>query len=165
MHGNKITQYLQNYKRHEFDQRHSRKLLYSSTSYIQVENTKTTRLLFKGSWILPYFWHSNWQIDIHISEKVAKPNFLESPQESLKIRQNSYQLGHPLRNNGPFKNMKNWRLLFQKTNCWHLEYLMNQIFGQRFIILEKLRYRGQLLLKLRAVEVATSFHWISSRST
>ena len=27
---------------------------------------------------------------------------------------------------------------------------MNQIFGQRFIILEKLKYRGQLLLKLSA---------------
>ena len=35
---------------------------------------------------------------------------------------------------------------------------MNQIFGQRFIIFEKLRYMGQLLLKLRAVEVATSVH-------
>ena len=27
----------------------------SSISYIQIENTKTTRLLFKGSWILLYF--------------------------------------------------------------------------------------------------------------
>ena len=35
---------------------------------------------------------------------------------------------------------------------------MNQIFGQRFIIIEKVRYMGQLLLKLRAVEVATSIH-------
>ena len=34
---------------------------------------------------------------------------------------------------------------------------MNQIFGQRFIMFEKLRYRGQLLLKLRAAEVATFF--------
>ena len=58
-----------------------------------------------------------------------------------------------------------WRLLFHKTNCWHLESLMNQIFGQRFIIFEKLRYMGQLLLKLLAVEVATSADWISSRST
>ena len=30
--------------------------------------------------------------------------------------------------------------------------------GQRFIIFEKVRCRGQLLSKLRAVEVATSFH-------
>ena len=49
LHGNEIVQYLQNYKRHEFDQGHSRKLLQSSTSYIQIENTKTIRLLFKGS--------------------------------------------------------------------------------------------------------------------
>ena len=27
----------------------------SSISYIQIENTKTTRLLFKGSWILLSF--------------------------------------------------------------------------------------------------------------
>ena len=27
----------------------------SSISYIQIENAKTTRLLFKGSWILLYF--------------------------------------------------------------------------------------------------------------
>ena len=56
----------------------------------------------------------------------------------------------------PFSNTK---------KCWHLEFLMNQVFGQRFIILKKMKYRGQLLLKLRAVEVDTSFHWISSRST
>ena len=49
LHGKEIVQYLQNYKRHEFDQSHSRKSLQSSTSYIQIEITKTTRLLFKGS--------------------------------------------------------------------------------------------------------------------
>ena len=54
--------------------------------------------------------------------------------------------------------------LFFKKYCRHLEFLMNQIFGQRFIIFEKVRCRGQLLLKLRAVEVTTLFHWISSRS-
>ena len=47
-----------------------------------------------------------------------------------------------------------WRLLFPKKDRWHLEFLMNQIFGQRFIILEKVRCSGQLFLKLRAVEVA-----------
>ena len=79
--------------------------------------------------------------------KSCKTNFLESPQESLKICQNSYQQGHPLRNNGPLKIWKIcvfWRLLFQKANCWHLEFLMNQIFGQRFIIFKKMRYRGKL---------------------
>ena len=29
---------------------------------------------------------------------------------------------------------------FKWKNCWHLEFLMNQIFGQRFIILKK--YKG-----------------------
>ena len=57
-----------------------------SISYIQMKNTKTTRLLFKGNWILTYFWHSRWHYFGYISGKVAKPHFLESPQESLKIR-------------------------------------------------------------------------------
>ena len=48
LYENQIVQYLQNYKRHEFDQGHSAKL-------IQMENTNTTRLLFKGNWILTYF--------------------------------------------------------------------------------------------------------------
>ena len=51
--------------------------------------------------------------------------------------------------------------LFQNKNCWHFEFPMNQLFGQRFIKFETLRYRNPLLLKLRAVKVATSFHWIS----
>ena len=56
-----------------------------------MENTKTASLLFKGSWILTYFWHSSWHYFGYISEKVAKPHFLESLQESLKIHKNSYQ--------------------------------------------------------------------------
>ena len=80
-----------NYKRHEFDQGHSRKLLQSSTNYIQIGNTKTTRPLFKGSWVLLYFWHSNWHYFGYISGKVAKPDFLENPQNYLKTRQYSYE--------------------------------------------------------------------------
>ena len=41
---------------------------------------------------------------------------------------------------------------------------MNQIFGQNLGIFEKLEYMSQLLLKLRAVEIATSFYLILSRS-
>ena len=41
---------------------------------------------------------------------------------------------------------------------------MSQIFGQSLIIFQKLRYRCQVLLKVRAVEVGTSFYWISLRS-
>ena len=132
-------------------------------SYIQMKDTKTTRLLFKGSWILLYSLHSNWQNFGYISGKVGKPHILESPLKSLKTRQNPYQKGHPLRNNDRLKHEKcvfYWRFFFQTKNCWHFEFLMNQIFRQRFIILEKLRYRGLLLLKLRVVEVATLFHFI-----
>ena len=46
MHGNEIVQYLQNYKRHESGKGHSRKPLYSSTSYIQLKNTKTKAVEF-----------------------------------------------------------------------------------------------------------------------
>ena len=47
----------------------------SSISYIQIENTKTTRLLFKGSWNLPYF---DTQIDITLAvfwEKLQNHTF------------------------------------------------------------------------------------------
>ena len=37
--------------------------------------------------------------------------------------------------------------IFNESNIW-----------ERFIIFEKLRYMGQLFLKLRAVEVITSVH-------
>ena len=30
---------------------------------------------------------------------------------------------------------------FKSKNCWHLEFLMNQIFGQSFIIFKKVSYR------------------------
>ena len=46
---------------------------------------------------------------------------------------------------------------FGKKYCRHLEFLMNQIFGQRFIIFEKVRYRGQLLLKLRPSKLLLHF--------
>ena len=106
MHGNKIVQYLQNYKRHEFDQSHSRRFLYSSTSYIQMENTETTRLLSKGSWILPYFWHWNWNNFGYISGKVAKLHFL---RKSTEVSQNTpifILIGPPTTNNGPLKIRK-----------------------------------------------------------
>ena len=39
-----------------------------------------------------------------------------------------------------------------------MEVLINQIFGQSFIIFKKLRYEGHLLLKLGVAKVATSFY-------
>ena len=52
-----------------------------------------------------------------------------------------------------------------QTTLFRIPTETSQMFGQRFIIFEKLKYRSQLLLKLQAIEIATSFHWISSRST
>ena len=91
--------------------------------------------------------------------KVSKLHFLEIPEKSLKTRQ--------LQNNGPLKNGKIcdfWRPCFRNKNCWHPEFLMNQIFGQRFTTFETMRYSCSVMLILRAAQVATSFHWLSSRS-
>ena len=131
-----------------------------------VENTKSVRLFFKGSWILLYFWHLNWHNFGYISGKFAKPHILESPQKSLKTRQHSYQHRHPLRNNDP---LKTWKICFFGGSFFKIK--IADILNFRWIkyldksIFEKLRYRGLLLLKLRTIEVATSFHWISSRWT
>ena len=46
---------------------------------------------------------------------------------------------------------------FFNKNCWHLEFLVNQIFGQRFIIFEKLRYIGQLLLNYELSKLLLQF--------
>ena len=130
-----------------------------------MKNTKTTRLLFKDTWILTYFWHSHW----HYFGKSCKTTPFRNPTEVCQSSSTFISIGCPLQNNSL---LKIWKIcvffggsFFKWKNCWHLEFLMNQIFGQRFIVFKKMRYRGQLLLKLRAVEVATSFHWISSRST
>ena len=96
-----------------------------------MENTKTTRLYFKGRWILAYCWHSDWHNFGYVLEKVTKLHFLESPQKSLKTNQRSYQYGHPLRNNGP---LEKWKIcvffcgsskqklltfwIFNETNIW-----------------------------------------------
>ena len=95
----------------------------------------------------------------YILGKVAKLHFLQSPQKSFKTSRHSHK-------KRPLKKIKKLCFFggsfFKVTFFWHFEFLMNQIFGQRFILFEKWRYRSQLLLKLRAAEVATLFHWISS---
>ena len=112
---------------------------------------------WKGRWILPYFWHSNWHYFGYISGKVAKLHFLEISQNTPTF----ISIGPLIAKSWPFKHMK--KLCFFGKDFFFKKKLLT--FGQRFIIFEKLRYGGQLLLKLRAVEVATSFHWISSIST
>ena len=44
-------------------------------SYIQIENTKTTRPLFKYSWILLYFWHSKWQLWLYFGKSCKTTRF------------------------------------------------------------------------------------------
>ena len=53
-------------------------------------NPKATHLLFKGSWILTYFSHSNWHNFGCVVGKAAKPHFLKTRQKPLKTRQHSY---------------------------------------------------------------------------
>ena len=56
-----------------------------------MEDPKTARLCFKGSWILATF---DIHIDItfsYIMRKNTKLHFLESQQKPLKTRQHSYQ--------------------------------------------------------------------------
>ena len=88
LHGNEIVQYLQNFKRHKFDQGHSRKLLESSTNYIQIENTKTTIYFLKRVKFCPIF---DIQIDITLLYfgKSCKSTLFRNPTE-LKTRQHSY---------------------------------------------------------------------------
>ena len=62
----------------------------------------------------------------------------------------------------PFQKIKNlwffWRFFFRNKVCCRFEFAMNQIFVQRFIIFEKLRYSSKLLLKLQAVKVGISLN-------
>ena len=98
-----------------------------------MENPKITCLFFKGRSILAYFRHSNWHNFDYSLRKVAKLHILESSQKSLN-RVNGHN------NNGPLKSKKVaffWRLFFQNKNCWHFEFLMNQIYGPKFISLKK----------------------------
>ena len=67
---------------------------------------------------MSYFWHSYSHNFDYICGKVTKLHFLE--------------------NSDVWKNEKNvfFEAIFSKRNCLHLEFLMNQIFEQRFIIFE-----------------------------
>ena len=53
---------------------------------------------------------------------------------------------------------------FQNKNSGHLQFSITQIFRLMFIIFEYLTYIGQLLLKLRAVELAILVHLITTDS-
>ena len=85
-----------------------------------MEDAKTTRRCLMVTEFRATF---DIQIDIIwviFWNKIVKLHFLGSPQKSLKTCQHLHQYGHPLRNDGPFKKMKNlyfWWLLFQNEKC------------------------------------------------
>ena len=133
----------------------------SSISYIQIENTKTTSLLFKGSWILLSFLTLKLTSLWLYFGKSRKTKHFRKPTEVFQNKSTLISIGYPLRNNDHLKTWEIcvfWRFFFQNKNWWHFEFSMNHIFGQRFIIFGKLRNRVLLLLKLWALEVVTSFH-------
>ena len=80
--------------------------------------------------------------------KSCKTTLFGKPREVYQNTSTFISIWLPITNQQPFKNMKNLCFLAtsfsNKKNCCHLEFLMNQVFGQRFIILKKMRYRGQL---------------------
>ena len=90
MHVSEIVYYLENYKCHEFHQGRSQKLLYSSTSYIQIKNAKTTCLLFKGSWILLSFL--TFKLTWLYFEKSCKTTLFRKPTEVKMGRRTCYFL-------------------------------------------------------------------------
>ena len=90
-------------------------------------------------------------------EKSCRTTLFRKQTEISQSTSTFISIGHSLRNNGSLKIWKICvflRFIFQNKSCWHFEFLLNQISGQKSIIFAKFKYRGQLLLKLRAVEVA-----------
>ena len=119
------------------------------------------------SWTRPfccYFWHSNCHNFDYILGKVAKLSFHKA-HRSLSKQANVHINRPPLRNTGPLKKWKNvfWRLFFKIKIAQFWIYNKSNIWV-KFYHAWKKGYRGQLLLKLWSIKVATSFHWISTRS-
>ena len=71
--------------------------------------------------------------------KSCKTTLFRKPTEVSQNTPTFISIGPPITKSRSFKNMKNlcffWWLLFLEKSYWHLEFLNNQIFGQRFIIL------------------------------
>ena len=97
----RVSPNFQNYKCHEVDQCHSKKLLWSSTSYISIENTKRTCLLFKRAvkfW--PTFYVQTSITLVIFWEKLQNYTF----REPTEVSQNKPTFTSK---NGPLKNEKN----------------------------------------------------------
>ena len=83
----------------------------SSISYIQIENTKTTRLLFKGRSILLYFLTFKLaQLWLHFGKSCKTTKFrkpTEVSQNASTVKSFKF-LVHPRQNGGPVKSLQNW---------------------------------------------------------
>ena len=95
-----------------------------------MENTKTTRLLFKGSWILTYFWHSSWHYFGYIFRKITqKYSFngqyswrrrIISSNWNLLKNYEKYFLFHLNKLNTSFANqILHILFIFTKPNVWY----------------------------------------------
>ena len=79
------------------------------------------------------FWSTfDIQVDITLAIFWKK---LQNPQKSLKTRRTYYEITAPWKNE---KFLFSLACFFQNKNCWHFEFIMNQIFRQKFIIFENL---------------------------
>ena len=117
------------------------------TSWIWPRTFNKT-LLFKGSWILTYFWYSRWNYFGYISGKVAKPHFLESPQVSQST--STFILtGLPITN---FKNMKNLCFLAAPfsnekiANIWNFQWI--KYLGKGLSYLKKWSMEGSAIVQI-----------------
>ena len=116
------------------------------------------RLVSKDHWISSCFYYLN----LHFGEK-CETRFLQKPTGVSQNLPTFISIGLP----DTKKKDKTFIVLFgcsfiSKKNCWDFQFFIFQIFEQRFVIFEKLRYMSQLLLKLQVVKVATAFNWIST---
>ena len=139
MHGNEIVQYLQNYKHHEFDQGHSTKLSRVLQVTSKWKSVKQAVYFLKAIEFWPTF---DIQVDITLYfGKSCKTTPFRTPTETYQNTSTLISIALPIPKQQPCKNMRNLCFFggsfFKWKNCWHLEFLMNQIFGQRFIVFKK----------------------------
>ena len=106
------------------------------------------------------FWHLDWYNFFLYLEKAS--------HRSLKTHQKYIQKTFHYGETALLK-IGNFVLFgafyFKNKNSWHFQFSISQIFRQRFVVSENLTYKSQLLLKLRAVELAISFLSLSLRSS
>ena len=110
----------------------------------------TARLFFKSRWILAYFCHSNWHDFGYILRNVTNLH-CRKPTEVCQNAPTFISIAPPITKEQLFKKNEKW--VFFGGSFFKIKYfLMNQIFGQKFITFGKTSYRDQLLFQLRVAE-------------